>query len=127
MHKKLKKYSDIIIHLVNPESNGLKEVNIWDGISDAEKKELFSSFIIGSVRIWSTSAHFFYADSKINIGDKVYNLIHYLTKGSLQEAIIYNFDKGWLAPLNIPASFDKPILIKIPPSSMVTISISTIW
>lgn len=122
---KRKIHSDIFCGLSNPEYF-VKEMNIWDGILDDEKKRMPQSFIIGSIRVFSTNASFFWS-TKLDLGDKIYNLLHYMIENNPQEAAIYDFEKGWLAPLKIPSSFDKPIMLQVPPQSSVSVSISVVW
>lgn len=126
MFSKRKIHTDIVCHLSNPEQFTPLEINLWDGIMEHEKKIMVKSFVVGSIRIYSSNNIFFY-NANMELGDKIYNLHHYLLEGQTNEAAIYNFEKGWLAPLNIPLSFDKKIMLNIPPSTSVRVSISTVW
>lgn len=58
MYSKRKIHSDILLNVSNTESH-YKEINIWDGLHDKEKEKLVKSFIIGSIRMWSTNVNIF--------------------------------------------------------------------
>lgn len=123
---RLKKKRDIIITLVNSEINN-KTMNLFkDGYWDIPKEEIPKSFVIGSVRISSSNSYFFYGNNEIELGNKIYKLSHYTPEDNCQQCIIYDFEKGWLAPLNVPMNTDKEILFNIPASTQVSISISVV-
>ena len=121
---RVKKKTDIVVQL----SNGTyetKEMNIWDGIWYDQRDKMPQSFIVGSIRFWCSTVSFF-SNAEIELDGKIYKLLHYITKENNQDAIIYDFGKGWLAPLNIPMSFDKPIKIIIPSNTLLTVTISVV-
>jgi len=127
-HRKKNKKRDITITLANPEQNQ-KEMNLfkdgyWSYFDDL-KIERPRSFTIGSV-IVSCITYLFWYNNNIELGDKIYNLSHYLSQDNSMKSIIYDFEKGWLAPLNINMSADKDIVFNVPASSTVSISISVL-
>lgn len=124
---RLKKKRDIVIILTNTELNQ-KEMNLFkDGYFDIPKEEIPKSFIIGSIRIFCINSLFIWSfNNEIELGDKIYKLSHYTSEDNSQQCIIYNFDKGWLAPLNIQMSTDKDIKFNVPASTTVNVSISVV-
>jgi hypothetical protein len=128
-HRKSNKKRDIVITLVNREMN-LKEMNLfkdgyWDYFDDL-KIERPLSFTIGSIIVSCIAYSFWSYNNNIELGDKIYNLSHYISQENSMQSIIYNFEKGWLAPLNINMSADKDIVFKVPASTSVTVSISVL-
>ena len=119
-----KRKTDFEIHVSNPDIQW-KDINIWDSLTNDEKKSLPHSFIVGSIKIVSHSRIFFH-NKKINLGDKDYLLSHYLVNGESNICLIYNFEKGFLAPLNIPLSFSTPIIFNVPGHETVSISFSIV-
>lgn len=118
--------TDIIIYLVNPDMSS-KEMNIWDSIDKELRKRLPDTITVGSIKITCTNSYLFCYDNEMELGDKIYKLQHYLYKEQSLFALIYDFEKGWLAPLKVPVNLNKPMILTIPASSSVQISISTIW
>ncbi len=124
---RLKKKRDIVITLVNPDIN-YKEMNLFkDGHWDMPKDEIPKSFILGSLRILCSNSYFMYqSNNEIELGGKIYRLSHYLPEDNAQQCLIYDFEKGWLAPLNIPMSTDKDFIFTVPASTQVSFSISVV-
>lgn len=126
IRKRLKKKRDLIITLQNPDLN-YKDMDLFkDGYWDIPKEEIPSSFIVGSVIISCTNTNFFWMGQKIELGDKIYDLSHYVSQENNMQSIIYNFDKGWLAPLNIPMNTGKDIKFQVPASTSIKVSISVV-
>lgn len=123
---RLKKKRDIVITLANTEMN-VKEMNLFkDGYWDMPKDEIPKSFIIGSIRIFCSNSLFIWSNNEIELGGKIYRLSHYMPEDNMQQCLIYDFDKGWLAPLNVPMNTDKDIIFQVPASTTVSISISVV-
>lgn len=127
IRNRVKKKRDLIITLQNPDLNyknfNLFKDGFWEGI---DKKDIPSSFIVGSIIISCTNTNFFWMGQKIELGDKIYDLSHYISQDNNMQSIIYNFDKGWLAPLNVPMSTSKDIIFQVPASTSVKVSISVV-
>ena len=128
-HRKKNKKRDIIITLANPEQLN-KDMNLFkDGYwtyFDDLKIERPNSFTIGSVIVSCIAYSFWCSNNNIELGDKIYNLSHYISQHNSMQSIIYDFEKGWLAPLNINMSADKDIVFNVPASTTVSISISVL-
>ncbi len=120
---KFKTKTGISITLVNPESS-YKEINLWDGHCDEfPNKNLPNEINIGHIIISCSNAYFFSQNNYIQIGDKKYKISHYLKDGM---CIIYDFKCGWLSPLNIQLNTNIPIILTVPSSTSVVVSISVI-
>lgn len=124
---RLKKKRDIVITLSNPEMNA-KDMDLFkDGVWDIPKEEIPKSFVLGSIRIFCSNSHFIWNyNNEIELGDKIYKLSHYMPEDNSQQCLIYDFDKGWLAPLKVPMNTDKEIKFQVPASTTVSVSISVV-
>ena len=123
---RLKKKRDIVITLTNPDVS-FKEMNLFkDGYWDMPKDEIPKSFTLGSIRIFCSNSNFMFRTNEIDLGDKIYRLSHYMPEDNSQQCLIYDFEKGWLAPLNVPISTDKDFNFIVPASTTVSFSISVV-
>lgn len=122
-----KKYikQDITIGLTNMEGF-YKELDLFkDGYFQHYDKENLPPYInVGSVIISCSNSSFFYGPT-IAL-DKVYNIFHYMMQGSCTQAAIYNFDKGWLAPLNYVLDTSRQMKFNVPANTSVSVSISVV-
>lgn len=109
--------NDIKISIIN-NAYEVKCVNVWDYLDDK------TPFTIGSIRISSTVIEFFHINPNFTL-DKEYNLIHYTSPNSSNEVLLFDFNKGWLAPLKYEVDFSKPLMMKILPQQSIYITIGT--
>ena len=83
--------------------NEAYEFDLWQELINKNDGE---EFTIGHIIFWSTTAYALSTNRFITMGEKRYDLLLYNEDKSNNSSKIYNFYKGYLAPLNIKITKD---------------------
>lgn len=123
----MEKSHDIQISIVN-DTHGYKYIDIWNELKKNEVyidlyKRYRKKIIIGSILFGCMEQNFIYSNSNLVL-DKIYDLKHYKKQGSDYEALIYDFQKGYLSPMKYKPDLETPCYLTVPSNSSLSISLS---
>lgn len=109
---------DISIQIFNNSNEDLfKEFDVWDFIKERE------DFTISHLKIYTINPNFYY-HNKIELGGKQYFLWNYISPDDSSMCLIYDFNRHFLAPLNVDVKKSDKWNVQVPSLSSVFVSVA---
>jgi hypothetical protein len=111
---------DFSIQVINKgNENSFKQFDVWSLIENR------GDFIISHLKIYTISP-LFYSNNTVDLGDKQYLLWNYILPEDSSCCLIYDFNKHFLAPLNVEVKKSDKWIIEVPALSSVFVSVSVL-
>ncbi len=121
------KEDDITLSIQNL-TDGTKTIDIWEELRKDETyiekyKKYRKQIVIGSILFAGTDPNFIHCN-RIKL-DKYYDLKNYKKlDNNPYEALIYDFQKGYLSPMKYKPNLDEPCYITVLSNISILISLS---
>ena len=118
------KKRDFSIILSN-NSEFYNKMNLFKDGQIQDNFELPKVFTVAFIIVYSPNPTALWQDSNIELENKIYKLNLYY-KQSENQILIYNFEKGYLAPLKLKIDTSQDVIFNVPNKTSLSVNFSVI-